>query len=63
MAKNEHPKITVDSVPKMLLYLAADKKSPKEYLKSSNLIIPELKAWLDYYIGAGIAYKKEKSDL
>lgn len=47
----------------MLLYLAADKKSPKEYLKSSNLIIPELKAWLDYYIGAGIAYKKEKSDL
>lgn len=63
MALNEHPKITVDSVPKLLLYLAADKKSPKEYLKSSNLVIPELKAWLDYYLGEGVAYIEEKKDL
>ncbi|CAD8169835.1 unnamed protein product [Paramecium octaurelia] len=63
LANNEHPKITVDSVPKLVLYLAADKKAPKEYLKSSNLVIPELKAWLDYYIGDGIAYKQEKTDL
>ncbi|CAD8102208.1 unnamed protein product [Paramecium sonneborni] len=60
LANNEHPKITVDSVPKLMLYLAADKKAPKEYLKSSNLIISELKAWLDYYIGEGVAYKQEK---
>lgn len=40
-----------------MLYLAADKKAPKEYLKSSNLVISELKAWLDYYIGDGVAYK------
>ncbi|CAD8191594.1 unnamed protein product [Paramecium pentaurelia] len=63
LANNEHPKITVDSVPKLMLYLAADKKAPKEYLKSSNLVIQELKAWLDYYIGDGIAYKQEKTDL
>ncbi|CAD8172999.1 unnamed protein product [Paramecium pentaurelia] len=63
LANNEHPKITVDSVPKLMLYLAADKKAPKEYLKSSNLVISELKAWLDYYIGDSIAYKQEKTDL
>ncbi|CAD8179200.1 unnamed protein product [Paramecium octaurelia] len=63
LANNEHPTITVDSVPKLMLYLAADKKDTKEYLKSSNLVISELKAWLDYYIGDGLAYNVEKANL
>ena len=62
MALNEHHRITIDSAPKLVLYLTADKKEPKEYLRSSRLNIEELKAWLYYWLGEGKAYL-EKIDL
>lgn len=48
---------------KILLRIATDKTSPKEYLKSTNFVILNLKDWLDYFFGEGIYYKRELSDL
>lgn len=57
MALNEHEKIGIDRAPILYLYLAGDRRHPKEYRQ--DLEIDQLKSWLQYWVSELNIYKHD----